>query len=311
MKYVQNKVAESHRVFPIAILYSIVIWLLAGMIQGHWWIQFGLFIISAFLMTQLNNVHVLIRIFSRIISVSFILLTCTALFLFPSISGTFLGVCFITSLITLFKAYQNPTAAGWIYYCFLTLGLGSMADSHILFFLPLYWILLRFYIYAFSWRTFVASLLGLLTPYWFLSGWQLVSDVDHLTWIADHFSALVDFKYSYADITLQQQLFVVLLIILGVTGIIHYLRNDYQDKIRIRQFYYCFIFFWVFSIMLMVAQPQNYDLCIRITTISTSALIGHFIALTHTKITNIAFFVIVGVIFILTVFNLWTSSLLF
>ena len=298
-------------VFPIAMLYSIVIWLLAGMIQGHWWIQFGLFIISAFLIIQINNVHVLIRIFSRIISVSFILLTCTAVFLFPSISGTFLGVCFITSLLTLFSAYKDHRATGWVYYCFLTLGLGSMADSRILYFLPLYWILMKFFIYTFSWRTFVASLLGLLTPYWFLTAVLLVSDVEKFSWIGEHFSVLVDFKYSYADITLQQILFVALLVILGITGIVHYLRNDYQDKIRVRQLFYCFMMFWGFAIMLMVAQPQNYDLCIRIITICTSALIGHFIALTHTKITNIAFFVIVGAILILTVFNLWTSSLLF
>lgn len=311
MKYVQNKVAESHIALPVAMLYSLVVWLLAGMIQGHWWIQFGFFIISAILMTQVNNSNVLIRIYSRIISVSFILLSCTTVFLFPSISGAFLGACFITSMFALFQSYQNPRATGWIYYCFLAFGLGSMADIHILFFLPLYWILMKFFIYAFSWRTFVASLLGVLTPYWFLCAWLLIADADSITWIATHFAALADFQYSLADITLQQLLFVALLIILEVTGTIHYLRNDYQDKIRVRQLYYCFIFIWIFAMTLMVAQPQHYDLCIRIMTVCTSVQIGHFIALTHTKFTNIAFFVILGTILILTVFNLWTSSLIF
>ena len=42
--------------------------------------------------------------------------------------------------------------------------------------------------------------------------------------------------------------------------------------------------------------------------ISTSPLIAHFITLTRTRITNIAFFVILIAAFALIGFNLWTSS---
>jgi hypothetical protein len=46
----------------------------------------------------------------------------------------------------------------------------------------------------------------------------------------------------------------------------------------------------------------------RPAIILTSPLIGHFIALTNTKITNIAFYVILITALLLTGFNLWTSS---
>jgi hypothetical protein len=42
--------------------------------------------------------------------------------------------------------------------------------------------------------------------------------------------------------------------------------------------------------------------------IAVSPLIGHFLALTKTKITNIAFIVITIAVLVLTAFNLWTSS---
>ena len=47
---------------------------------------------------------------------------------------------------------------------------------------------------------------------------------------------------------------------------------------------------------------------IRIMTVAVSPLIGHFLALTKTKITNIAFIVITVAILALTTFNLWISS---
>ena len=41
--------------------------------------------------------------------------------------------------------------------------------------------------------------------------------------------------------------------------------------------------------------------------ITTAPLIAHFIALTHTKVTNIAFCVLTGLTLLLTAYNLWMS----
>ena len=142
MKRIQNKVAESRRTLPLAILYSIAIWLLAGLIQEQWWIQFGCFLLSAFLMVHLNNLNVLIRIYSRIVSVSFIILSSTAVFLFPSISGSIIQTCFIASLMTLYNCYQDRESPGWTFYTFLCLGIASLVDIHILFFVPVFWLMM-------------------------------------------------------------------------------------------------------------------------------------------------------------------------
>ena len=106
MKYIQNQIAVSRQTLPTTMVYSAVVWLLAGVIQEGWWmIQFPLFLISAFLMMQLNNVNMLIRIYSRMISVSFVILSCAAAFLFPSATGGFVQFCFIVSILSLFNTY--------------------------------------------------------------------------------------------------------------------------------------------------------------------------------------------------------------
>jgi len=308
MKRIQNKVSESRRTLPLAILYSIAIWLLAGLIQEQWWIQFGCFLLSAFLMVHLNNLNVLIRIYSRIVSVSFIILSSTAVFLFPSISGSIIQTCFIASLMTLYNCYQDRESPGWTFYTFLCLGIASLVDIHILFFVPVFWLMMIIIVYSFSWRTFLASFVGLLTPYWLWAAVALWLENGNMGMIIHHFSALKDFQIlGYPPLSFQQTLLVGFIGILGVTGVIHFLRTSTRDKIRTRQMYYSFIIIGLSAFLFLTLQPQHYDMLIRIMIIAVSPLIGHFLALTKTKITNIAFIVISGAVLVITAFNLWTS----
>ena len=92
MKRVQNIVAESRRTLPFTAAYAVVVWLLAGLIGHGMWLQFVCFVLSVFMMVQLNNKNLLIRIYSRLVSSSYIALSCAALFLFDSpLSEPFFG----------------------------------------------------------------------------------------------------------------------------------------------------------------------------------------------------------------------------
>lgn len=310
MKRLQNIVAESRQALPIATVYGLAVWLMAGAIQKEWWIQMGCFLLSVLLMMHLNNKNLLIRIYSRSVSVTFILLSCAAVFLFPSLSGNILQVCMIASLVVLCSCYQDNTTVGLTYYCFLLLGLGSCADIYFLWFVPVYWLLMAIIVYSLSWRTFFASLLGLLTPYWFLATWLLFTDEGSLTALADHFAALTDLQIP--DFNLQllfpSLLFLGLLTCMGIMGCIHFVRTSYLDKIRVRQLYYGFMLLGAFSLAGIALQPQHFDMFVRMLIISTSPLFGHFAALTHTKLTNVTCLVLTALIVVLTAYNLWISS---
>lgn len=307
MRRIQNKVAESRWALPMAILYSIAIWLLAGLVQEQWWIQFGCFLLSSTLMAHLNNINVLIRIYSRMVSVSFIFLSTAAVFLFPSVKGAAIQLCFIASLLFFYNCYQDKDTPGWTFYTFLFLGLGSIADIHFLYFVPIFWLMMVIIVYSISWRTVVASLVGLLTPYWFWTAWILWQENGNITSITKHLLAVTDYQMP-VPLTSQQALLLGLIVLLGITGAIHFLRTSSRDKIRTRQMFYSFFIIGTAAGILMVLQPQHYDMLIRIMTIAVSPLIGHFLALTKTKITNIAFIVISVAVLALTFFNLWTSS---
>lgn len=315
MKRIQNKIAESRQTLPTALGYSAVVWLLAGMIQEGWWIQFPLFLLSAFLMMQLSNINLLIRIYSRMISVSFVVLSCAAAFLFPSIPGGFVQFCIIASLISLFNTYQEQLPAiGWLYYAFLFLSLASLVEVWMLLYLPLFWFLMLVTIHARGWRAFMASVLGILTPYWFMLAYQLFSqgsqfDVNQLF---AQLGELPSFSLSdFAVDDLQRLMMLAVVIILGIVGGTHFIMKHFEDRFRVRQLYYSFIYLAFYTVGLLFVIPSRFDMLLRILIIAVCPLIGHFFALTKTKASNNFFLAVAGVILILTIFNLWSSSSVF
>lgn len=310
-KRTQNLVAESRLTLPVVIVWAVAVWIAYGLLSKQLWMQFACFGVSSFLMMVLNNVNVLIRIYSRMVSCSFLVLSCAACFLFDSMGDGIVQLCIIASYLTLFRTYQDNRSVGWTFYAFLCIGLASLVFVQIVYFLPFLWLLMSIRLNALSWRTWGASLLGLLTPYWFVSCLLVYQgDFDVLI---NHILGLAQFAPlgDYSSVTLSQLLAFILIVALALTGAVHYWRQSYNDKIRVRQLYGFFLFMNVLSVLFLVLQPQHYGVLLRLLIVNTAPLIAHFISLTRTRVTNIAFYVIVVACFALTAYHLWTSSLSF
>lgn len=309
MKRLQNKVAESRRTFPFAMLYGTAIWLLAGLIKEQWWLQYACFVLSVLLVMRINSKNLLIRIYSRSVSVAFIFLSCAAVLLFPSWRGGIVQTCFIATLMLLYDSYQDNTAVDKAYFAFLLLGFATMFDVHVLFYLPLVWFMMIVIVYALSWRTFLASLLGLITPYWFMIGWLLWRKEENFETLFGLFARqdILQFPFDFETIPISTRLVIIFTAVMMVIGSLHFIHSSFRDKIRVRQLYYSFIIIGFYSLALLVLQPQN-ELAFRMLIISTSPLIGHYWALTNSRISNIIVCTLSIALILLTAFNLWISS---
>ena len=73
---IQNQVASSRWTLPATLLWAAVIWLSDGLIAENWWMQAACYVLCTYLMAELNNSNALIRTFTRLVSVSFLILTC-------------------------------------------------------------------------------------------------------------------------------------------------------------------------------------------------------------------------------------------
>jgi hypothetical protein len=234
-----------------------------------------------------------------------------ACFLFPSLYGNLTQLCIVAFYLILFQSYQDKAAAGLTYYGFLCIGLTSLTFVHILYFVPFLWILMLSCLQSFSLRTFFASLLGIITPYWLGICWLVYQG--SLPLFVDHFAPLIRFHtpFDFSILNNCQMTTFAFVILLALIGAVHYFRTYYSDKIRTRQLFVIFIWIDLLTVAFICLQPQYYDPLIRILIINTAPLIGHFIALTHTKITNITFYLICITALLLTGYNLWMSSSLY
>lgn len=305
VKRFQNRVAESRIALPVTGVYAFAVCALGGLFTEQLWVQFVLLAVSSFLMMELNNVNALIRIYSRMVSCSFLVLAVMSQYLVVDVRCGIVQACFIAFYLFLFSAYQDNRAMGRVLYAFLMLGIASTMFVQILFFVPLVWVLLCTNLMVRSFRAFVSSLFGLLVPYWFMVAYYLyIDDVDSLL---DHFLQIAQFGpvLGWMDMPVSHILTAAYVAILAVVGMIHFRLNNYKDKIRTRMLFEIFSVLALAAIVFMILQPQHIDYLLALLIVSTSPMIGHYIALTNTFITNISFYVMLVVTLIITCVNLW------
>lgn len=327
LKRRQNRIAESRMTLPVVALYGFFVWLASGIFRPYYvlessgltggaWVQMTCLLLSTALMVVLNNSNALLRVYSRTVSSSFVLLSCAACFLFNSARGSIVSLCVIASCLCAFRSFQDKEATGWTFYAFLCMGLASLAFPLVLVYVPLLWLFMKIQINSLSVRTFAASILGLLTPYWFAAAGLLITHttVESLVALGTTLAERLQHHFTLpgtvtlAVFTVNQTVTYIFITLLLLTGIIHYWHDSINDKIRTRQLYGCFIMLGLITAIFIPLLPACYDGLLQILIICTSPLIAHFVTLTHTKVTNVAFHVILAVILMLTVFNLWMPS---
>ncbi len=306
-KRLQNKVAESRFAFPVTVLYATVMWLAAGAVGSGLYLQFAMFVVSALAMVALNNNNSLIRIYSRMVSCSFLVMTCAAPFLFASMQTAVTQMFFILFYLSLVRIYQDKKAPGIVFYSFASLGVVSLWFVQILYFVPFLWFLMAFNLMAFSHKMLWASVLGVIAPYWFLAGYYVWDG--RIDALAEHFMRLGEFG-ALCDVSLLDTHRIATFaafVVLAVIGIVHFLRGSYLDKIRTRMIYEIFVTMDLLTIVFIVLQPQHYDSLMPLITVNTSCLFAHYIALTKTRLTNIVFCLVCVGMLALTAYNLFLN----
>ena len=186
-KTFQNKVAASRYSLPITATLATLVWVAVGLLVSNIWVEFAFTAMSTLLMVELNNRNALMRTYSRMVSCSFLaLLTMTGLS-HPSLKSSIVTMCFIAFYLIIWNCYQDKRSTGWTFYAFACIGLASMVFVQIGYFMPILWIMMMVFTLSFSVKTFFATLVGLIVPYWFAAGYFFYTD--NIQGLADHFCA--------------------------------------------------------------------------------------------------------------------------
>lgn len=313
-KRLQNRIAGSKLALPLTLAYTLGVCAAAGFAGRGWWVQTGCLLAAVLLMAYMNNANALLRVYSRMVSCSFAVISLTAVFLLPSIKDAVVGLCAIGFYIIIFRTYQDRRSSGTVFYAFMLLGIASVFFIQTLFFVPVLWVLMGTNLLSLSWRNVLASLLGVVFPYWFLGGYCLYAD--KLDAFIAHFVSMADFSWflDYSAVTMQEAVSFGFIALLGLIGAVHFLRQSYNDKIRTRMLFELFIAMEVVVAAFVCLAPKFFDPLLRLLIVNVAPLAAHFFTLTHTRITNLAFVLLSLAAVSITACNIlgiWSFSLTF
>ena len=262
--------------------------------------------IAVYMMVELKNRNLLLRVNSYMLSSTLALLLAVAPPLHHMQPSSILMLFTLYAYFPLFASYQiaHPYLS---YSIFLPLSLASLFFPKLLLLVPIYWCF-QIYLRAFTFRSFVASLIAILLPYWFYAGIAVSTDtfpqfVTHLQSIIST-PDLLAIPFSPADLShvtihdfFSSSIPILLLtIIMLIIGIIDFLFKKFLDKTRTRSLYNVVLWHAISLIFFILLYHHHTTTLLPLLILDTSILYGHFFTLTHTRFSHI----INIIIFILT-----------
>ena len=287
---------------PVVILICLLLW---GSTFQEWneLISLGVTIIIGYVFIETNTTFNLIRTRTSMPVCLYWLIATALFFLHPFEWNNLVPLVFILVTYQLFHSYESVSSSPFIFHSFLFIGLGSIAFPQLLYMVPMLWgSMIPFR--AISIKSFLASIIGLMTPYWFIFGYALYFNEMHILLTPLREAAHL-YPIDYSHLTLPEIAswgFITLLLI--ISGF-HYWQISYMDKTRTRIYhsYLAIAGFW--ATLLSILQPVHWCEWLSIQLICTAFLCGHLFSLTRNRFSGI-FFIVTFVLYILLMsFNLW------
>lgn len=300
-----------------------------------WWPQYGDLIpqllgwlscvVTAYFMLETNTKFAILRTRTQMTAVLYLIMMAVCGFLHPVSNGTLCQLCLIIAFFCLLHTYQRFHTELHTFHAALALSIGSLFWPPLLWLMPVMLWCQGGYLRALDLRHFGAALGGYLLPYIAWSTGLAIrmyyailttSIVDQLS-AQEYFQPLLQhaegiiapFHEPIIDLspTLHDQLLshpvectaLVVMGLIGMTGFIHYLRKSYDDKIQVRMYHYSYMTVQAVVAVWLVLQPHYFHQLFPLFIAASVPAAAHFIALTHTWLTNA--WVVLGALALVTV----------
>ena len=314
----QNHVSESSITLPLCMVIGTLVWFWD---KNSYTFNYNLpglavlvmVMLTTYVVLETANAFAILRIRSRMITAVWV--TGISLMSFThSYSVEWLAVLALAgSHYIMFLTYQQHQPIAHIFHTFVLLGIGSLIIPQLLVFVPMYYWYLLVFMRALTWRGFWAGIVGMVLPISFVLAFCILRNDFSLIWnridilLTTKLFATADYSWllSYKN---PETLVFVFISILSFIGIIHYLRNNYNDNIRTRMYLYIYAMQTIGCWLMIICSPDIYHQLAPILMISSSTMIAHFFALTGSVISNIFFILSVITTILLLTLNIGVWS---
>ncbi|MBR6031025.1 MAG: hypothetical protein IKP36_03580 [Bacteroidaceae bacterium] len=317
----QNKVAGSELTLPVCEAMAVALWWLperAFSLRSV--LGLVLCLLTTYIIMETNAQQHIIRIRTRMMSCVWLVLSICLPFMHPLGKPLCAAAFLCAAYMLLFRCYQRHRPQAYVFHAFLMLGIGSFFAPVMLPMAALFFLYLVVFLRSLTAKAFWAGILGLVAPYWcyavwlFLGAWGMEQGAAGFLWegleVPDY--SLAAFPFPLApDLTDSQMVKlsnVAVIVLLATVSIIHYLRTNYDDKIRVRMILYIYVVQTLVLMAFLLLQPAQYETTMALLICSASPLIAHFFALSSSILSNLFFVLSLLLTAALATLNLWTTS---
>lgn len=223
-------------------------------------------------------------------------------FLFCLLSGTFLpvlplnGTAISSLLLTLacyrlFHALEHGLENRSVFDSTILLTLASVFHSRFLWLLPAVWLVMGI-LQVFSLRSFFASILGMITVFWLISGISfLIGDYGYMAAYAKDLTAFEWFSLS--NVSPSEIYYVSFLAVLMISAIISFWPKQHLDKLKTRNYLNSVLVLWFAMLILWFFSSNDKSYLLPLLSLST-LVIAHFFSLVDSLYSRIMFFALLG-----------------
>lgn len=307
----QNKITAGRWTLPVAILITATCQLATDLLIPETkeitsWMNRLLSLLlcgaTGYFLIVLNNMFALIRMRASVQTAIYFLLVTVCPTLHQLHAGNVAAAALLASFFFLFRSYQQMQPSSMLFHTFVCLGVGSLLFPPLIYLVPVYWIG-SYMFQSLTPRSFFATIVGLLLPYWFLFGYAAWKQ----QWTL--FTQIVAQWQPMGDTTKILQPWEIgtlgYLAMLFVVSASHCLLASLDDKLRTRAYLQFLILLNVVLFAGILFFPAFCACWIALLLIGVSILAGHLFVLTHSKISNLFFICAMAGLVLLFVYNIW------
>lgn len=258
----------------------------AAMQEGYGALGWGFLCaaLAVYMLVELNNKNLLLRVSSRMLGSMLGILLTVAVAYHAFQPGCVVMLLVLLSFFPLFASYQRPDPA-LSFRSFLVLSLASLVFPKLVWFVPLFW-QIQWLFRALSFRSFLASLMAVFTVYWIFAGFAALTGGFLL--FVEHVRAMSDFHPGdYQGLDYRDMVTFFFLVLLFLIGVIDNYAHSYLDRVRTRIIYDAICLMGGVVVVLICLQPQYAVVLMPLLLMNTAMVFGHFFTLTHTRFSHI------------------------
>lgn len=203
------------------------------------------------------------------------------------------------STITLIKEYNSTNQASSLYLCFLLVGISAYIYPWICVLIPI-WIIGNATINSITIQGIAASLLGFLTPWWFLLAWNELS-VEKCP-----LSLWETIMPEIRDVTPTSIPFILFITLAGFATI-NFISSFYYEKNNTRkQLSFMTLVFTISAIMALTTSEYEQQVWIPLTILHGIFPITHWLTSKYSRMAGIYFVCIVSSLVFLFAIKIWS-----